>query len=431
MGGGDLTKRVERVEGHISQLNESIKTINGTLGGIQTQITRLFALCKSNDDKEMETSLSAMDKTVEDINSKMSNYEKSYNIIQNECNNIQMQLNLLKSQQEKLNEKLIKQESHSRRDNLLFDGIPEGTNETDKDCADIIYNILETNMAIPNARDIKIVRCHRVGAPPAGRRTGDSRPRSIIIKLHWYGDRQRIWAARKNLKNSDIFINEDFPAEIRQRRKKLFPILRKARNELNMKKSFLSVDKLHLIDADDKRTVYDVNSLHKLPPALDARFITTVKKENHLAFFGELCPLSNFHPAPIVHHGKKFACVEQMYQHMKAMSADDLYSAKKIMETEIPLECKIIGDKVKPSANWDKEKEGVMRQALYLKFSQNVQLKDFLLQTGTMQLAEASPNDLYWGTGVGLGKVGSTKVAQWRGENKLGNLLCEIRESFI
>jgi ribA/ribD-fused uncharacterized protein len=341
-------------------------------------------------------------------------------------------MNNYKSDQVKLREKLIKIESQSRRDNLLFDGIPEaprGTKETDKECLNAIFNILETRMGIQNARDIKIIRCHRVGPPPTGRYAGSSRPRSIIIKLHWYGDRQRIWEARFKLKNSNIFVNEDFPVEINQRRKKLMPILNKAKKELHME-AYMSVDKLHLIDSDNKRTVIDVNSMHRLPANLDPKYVTTVQKNDCFAFFGELCPLSNFHPAPIRSDRHTFANVEQMYQYTKAEKANDQVAMKKILEAESPAECKAVGDRVRESADWAREKEAVMRQALYLKFTQNQHLKDFLLQIQTREIAEASPNDLFWGTGVGLRRAEVTNVNLWKGQNVLGKLLSEIRNGF-
>lgn len=66
-----------------------------------------------------------------------------------------------------------------------------------------------------------------------------------------------------------------------------------------------------------------------------------------------------------------------------------------------------------------------MKKALQEKFGQNPQLKDFLIGTGEAQLAEASPTDQFWGTGVGLGKELVTH--KWPGKNTLGNLLMELR----
>ena len=63
-------------------------------------------------------------------------------------------------------------------------------------------------------------------------------------------------------------------------------------------------------------------------------------------------------------------------------------------------------------------------------FSQNPELKDYLMKTEDLKLAEASPTDRFWGTGVGLGKEGTTKEQAWNGKNKLGELLMSLRDEF-
>ena len=64
------------------------------------------------------------------------------------------------------------------------------------------------------------------------------------------------------------------------------------------------------------------------------------------------------------------------------------------------------------------------------KFSQNLHLKKYLMDAGNLLLAEASPSDRYCGTGVGLGKTDTTKQQLWKGKNKLGQLLMQLRTEF-
>lgn len=430
---GELGKKVTKLESNISNLNHSIKKINETLSSVQGQLNNVMSKINGMPkNHEVDKALSSLNETVETIEKNLKGYEASQKNVQEELSSMKYELNMVKSQQKKQNERQIKQESQTRRDNLLFDGIPEvpnGTKETHDDCLAKIYDILETKMGIVEAKAIKIDRCHRNGFLPTRPRAGPSRPRSIIVKFNLFSDRQKIWKARFNLKNHNIFVNEDFPAEVNHRRKKLFPILQKAKRELNMT-AYLVVDKLHLVDANEKRTVVDVDTLHRLPATLDPRYVTTELKNDCFAFFGELCPLSNFHPAPITYHEKKFTSVEQMYQYTKAERAADKVAAKKIIEAEHPAECKAIGDQVQESATWTNEKDAVMKHALYLKFSQNVHLKNFLMQIKASLFAEASPSDRYWGTGVRLGREETTKENLFSGNNKLGKLLCEVRDDF-
>jgi hypothetical protein len=62
-------------------------------------------------------------------------------------------------------------------------------------------------------------------------------------------------------------------------------------------------------------------------------------------------------------------------------------------------------------------KEGIMREALFLKFTQHKNLKHKLLSTGKLKIFEHTENDRYWGDG---GKNND-------GLNKLGIMLQDLR----
>ena len=70
-------------------------------------------------------------------------------------------------------------------------------------------------MEVPNTGTILLARCHRLG----GYRFGRTRP--IIVKFEHFEDRMSVWKLKKAQKNVNhdvnIFIEEDFPKEIRQR----------------------------------------------------------------------------------------------------------------------------------------------------------------------------------------------------------------------
>ncbi len=87
-------------------------------------------------------------------------------------------------------------------------------------------------------------------------------PRTIIVKLHWFGDRSKDWQARKTLKGSNIYVNEDFPNEIQDKLRILRPIMQKARaKDLQ---TFINVDTLFI---DGQK--YTTDDLGKLPVDLD------------------------------------------------------------------------------------------------------------------------------------------------------------------
>lgn len=67
--------------------------------------------------------------------------------------------------------------------------------------------------------------------------------------------------------------------------------------------------------------------------------------------------------------------------------------------------------------DWEEVKDDIMRKAVYAKFSQNIELKNILLNTDSEYIVENTSNDYYWGCGTN----GS-------GKNMLGIILMEIRE---
>lgn len=67
--------------------------------------------------------------------------------------------------------------------------------------------------------------------------------------------------------------------------------------------------------------------------------------------------------------------------------------------------------------DWEEVKDDIMRKAVYAKFSQNIELKNILLNTDPEYIVENTSDDYYWGCGTN----GS-------GKNMLGIILMEIRE---
>lgn len=150
---------------------------------------------------------------------------------------------------------------------------------------------------------------------------------------------------------------------------------------------------------------------------------------NMVIFFGDH-ELSNWYPCDFVHEGLKYHTSEQYYMSQKALCFGDHDANMKIMTTIYPKIMKKWGKSVKGfnEATWDEHKYRVMIDALYLKFSQNPYLRDYLLSTGEKYLAEGSPYDKIWGTGKAITITDATK---WSGTNLLGLALMHIRSVLL
>ena len=64
----------------------------------------------------------------------------------------------------------------------------------------------------------------------------------------------------------------------------------------------------------------------------------------------------------------------------------------------------------------------------WYKFSQNRNLREFLLSTGDSVLVEASPYDAIWGIRLAASSPEAQDPMKWRGQNLLGFALMEVRD---
>jgi hypothetical protein len=129
-----------------------------------------------------------------------------------------------------------------------------------------------------------------------------------------------------------------------------------------------------------------------------------------------------------------FTTSEKFYMAAKAVLANDVTNFMNIMVSDEPKTVKMFGRQVAsrdPKAFeslWDEHKVAVMEVACYLKFSQNKDLKDRLLLTGSALLVEASPYDKFWGIGTLEKDAKSISPDKFSGSNHLGHVLMKVRD---
>lgn len=141
---------------------------------------------------------------------------------------------------------------------------------------------------------------------------------------------------------------------------------------------------------------------------------------------------SNFARAEFTHKGMIFYSVEQFFMWNKAKLFKDEKIADKILTEENPLYIKQLGRKVFAFDKkvWDEHFYSILKNGMYLKFSQNPELKEKLLSTGDAILAEANPYDKFYGIGLNANVAPQAvqDVNSWKGENITGKALMEVRE---
>lgn len=136
---------------------------------------------------------------------------------------------------------------------------------------------------------------------------------------------------------------------------------------------------------------------------------------------------SNFYRVGFVHQGARYTSSEQAMMHRKALFFGDDAVAVEILKENNPLACKRLGRMVTPynDARWAEVRYDVVCAILEDKFGQNPGLRAKLLATGDADIAEASPRDRVWGTG--MGKERASQGEPWSGQNLLGKALMATR----
>ena len=117
----------------------------------------------------------------------------------------------------------------------------------------------------------------------------------------------------------------------------------------------------------------------------------------------------------------------------KALLFKDKKIADKILQCSTPGEAKALGRKVTNFNNevWNERRMEIVIEGNLLKFSQNPDLKTFLLNTKNRVLVEASPVDEIWGVGLSRDSDKIHDPNTWRGLNLLGFALMEVRDRLL
>ena len=139
---------------------------------------------------------------------------------------------------------------------------------------------------------------------------------------------------------------------------------------------------------------------------------------------------SQWYPCEFEVDGVKYYTTEQYMMAQKALLFGDQEVYEQIMAADGPHAYKKLGRKVRnfDSKIWDQEKTNIVLKGNIAKFSQNEELKDFILSTGEKVLVEASPYDKIWGINKVMDDPDVTNPNCWGGENLLGFVLMETRD---
>lgn len=248
------------------------------------------------------------------------------------------------------------------------------------------------------------------------------RPRQLIVILRKQSDRDLILSRKRELIKFDktIWLHPNESTSSRASR--------------DLVSSICKAAKLSNIDAIPKGTklLYkgqrlSPDEITKLPPALFYAAVKTNVQKNFVCYKSDLSPLSNLYPAKLVDQGVLFSCAEQHYQFSKSLFHDETELAKSIMQLHDPYAMKSKTARLR-STDWVVQQTAYLKQSCILKFEQNPNLHNFLIDTEERVLIEATPDPLFGGKLPLYPRLDKKdSVPKLAGTNAAGVILMEIR----
>ena len=203
---------------------------------------------------------------LEDILLKLEGFNGRFDKIEHKLESVASKMENTIEEQTKMkaeNKKLTKQvkdledkvsylEGQSKRNNLLFHGVPERKDETWEECEVAVRKILEEKLGMEEAwseSDIEIERAHRVG------KFTKDKIRPIVVKFANFKHRSLVFKNKSKLQKSNYRIQEQFSDKITQERRSFQPLIEKAIGE--EKRFYVRYNKLIV---DDVVYMFDYES---------------------------------------------------------------------------------------------------------------------------------------------------------------------------
>jgi ribA/ribD-fused uncharacterized protein len=117
----------------------------------------------------------------------------------------------------------------------------------------------------------------------------------------------------------------------------------------------------------------------------------------------------------------------------KAALFDDQEIRAQVLQATTPNAAKALGRKVRGFNDrlWLQHRYDIVVQANQAKFSQNPELNEYLMRTGSRVIVEASPVDAIWGIGLAQDHPDVNDPNLWKGLNLLGFALIQVRDGRV
>ena len=173
---------------------------------------------------------------------------------------------------------------------------------------------------------------------------------------------------------------------------------------------------------------YTEDNLDELPPACAVEKIKMKKLGDTIAYGSENAPFSNLYPAKVPMNKKNYLSSEQAFRHTRATENNYPNVAARILWSRDPYDLMDLDRNIVLTEEWKKKEDFVLFKCIFRKYEANEDLRDLLLTTGDMELAEAT-RSTKWATGASFNS-NAMKTHTWTGDNRQGKHSMKVREYF-
>ncbi|CAG2241201.1 unnamed protein product [Mytilus edulis] len=224
---------LDKIDEKLKKFESSINNLAKNVGTVNKRID------------EIEKGMEFVNSSFEVSKTERENLKSTVSEIQINNGEIVTHLDDIRRNLNHLTERHLDLQTRSMRENLVFSGIPHKDEETIEETENIIKNFMYTELKMETTVDFH--RAHRFGKETEFRDKKDGRlikTRPIVCRFKNFKDREIVRSSAKELKGTHYGIQEQFPKEINDKRKMLWPYFKQARED--KKKAYLKRDKLFI-----------------------------------------------------------------------------------------------------------------------------------------------------------------------------------------
>ncbi len=183
-------------------------------------------------------------------------HEEKFTACSMKVDDMQAEVDKLKKEKDAMLVKLDDLENRSRRNNLVFHGVPEQNGK--EDCLQTVSDILHNIVGMPHELCQQVERCHRT--PTHAASVNKDKPRIIHTAFSSFATKEKIRKecmkkfARDQYKGKKLFVSEDFSARVLQLRRGKMDLFKRLKAE-GKKPFFVFPDKIKYSEPSTEKVI--------------------------------------------------------------------------------------------------------------------------------------------------------------------------------